>query len=119
MLGGATELSTWPFPSRKYPPWVAVASIAGGGKGGVDKDISWTSGVDAALGCMSTMTWSFDVCREVMRSIFPRNISSGMVFGMDTGDLSDLRVLAVLKFDVFLETSGLSCVSMYFYGFWA
>jgi len=80
--------------------------MVGGGEVGGDKDISWISGVDAALGCILTMVWSFDVCKEVMRSIFPWNISSGMVFGVDTGDLSDLRVLAVLRFDVFLETSG-------------
>lgn len=36
-----------------------------------------------------------------------------MVFGVDTGDLSDLRVLAVLRFDVFLETSGLISISVF------
>jgi hypothetical protein len=87
--------------------------MVGGGEVGGDKDISWISGVDAALGCILTMVWSFDVCKEVMRSIFPWNISSGMVFGVDTGDLSDLRVLAVLRFDVFLETSSLISISRF------
>lgn len=45
--------------------------MVAGGEVGVDKDISWISGVDAALGCILTTVWSFDVCKEVMRSIFP------------------------------------------------